>query len=71
MENNKITKQDLKIGQKINHIKCDDLMTIISMTENMVTLIGDSVYGSFEIRRTKSSLLKFILKGELECITTN
>jgi len=65
-----MTTANFQIGQKINHVKCDDLMTIVSMKGSMVTLIG-STYGSFEIRRTKSSLLKFILNGELECITTN
>ena len=60
----------LKTDQSFLNVRCDEVATIIRMTDKVCFLSCKSDYGTFEIKKSISNILNLIKTGQWETITT-
>lgn len=60
----------LNINEKFLNVRCDEVATIIRMTDKVCFLSCKSDYGTFEIKKSISNILNLIKTGQWENTTT-
>lgn len=70
VEQNPPVMTNLNLNDSFLNVRCDEIATIIRMTDKTAFLSCKSEYGTFEIKKSISNILNLIKTGQWERINT-
>ena len=71
VEQNPPVMTNLNLNDSFLNVRCDEIATIIRMTDKTAFLSCKSEYGTFEIKKSISNILNLIKTGQWELINNN
>ena len=69
-QQNSKTMTKLNLNDSFLNVRCDEVATIIRMTDKTIFLSCKSDYGVFEIKKSISNILNLVKTGQWELMST-